>query len=91
MWSAARTLASTIISASRSRNPKRCSNSDATASTPVPEERRIHVSTYNVGDKVLHKVFGEGTVQRVDGKTVCAEYPGYGEKTVVESFLSRPK
>jgi DNA helicase-2/ATP-dependent DNA helicase PcrA len=60
-------------------------------STPVPEERTVHVSLFKVGDKVVHKVFGEGTVHKVDGKTVSAEFPGYGEKTVVESFLSRPR
>lgn len=59
-------------------------------STLVPEVKYVHVSLYKEGDKVVHKVFGEGVVQRVDGKTVCAEFPGYGEKTVVESFLTRP-
>lgn len=57
----------------------------------VPEERPIHVNKFAVGAKVLHKVFGEGTALRVEGKTVTAEFPGYGEKTVTESFLAAPR
>lgn len=57
----------------------------------VPEERAVHVNKFAVGDKVMHKVFGEGTALRVEGKTVTAEFPGYGEKTVTESFLSSPR
>ena len=60
-------------------------------STPMPVDRVAQVCLYSVGDRVVHKVFGEGEVLKVDGKTVSASFPVYGEKTVVESFLSRPK
>ncbi|MBM3463741.1 MAG: ATP-dependent DNA helicase PcrA [Armatimonadetes bacterium] len=57
-----------------------------TASVEAPKPPPV--SLYKEGMTVRHKVFGEGKVQKVDGKTVTAEFPGYGEKTVVDSFLS---
>ncbi len=42
---------------------------------------------FKPGEQVVHKVFGTGNVTKVDGKTVTAEFPGYGEKTVVDTFL----
>ncbi len=57
-------------------------------STPMPEEKPVHVCKFGVGDRVQHKVFGEGTVVKIDGKTVTASYAGIGEKAVLDSFLA---
>ena len=81
---------------SRSTTTSRSGRSTATsreayfANRPPPEPRapRVVESAFSVGQKVVHKVFGEGQVVKVEGRTVTVDFPETGEKTVVESFLT---
>ncbi|WOI52289.1 UvrD-helicase domain-containing protein [Parvularcula sp. LCG005] len=45
-------------------------------------------SPYKVGDRVFHRKFGDGTVQRNEGNKVTVHFDDDGEKKVISSFLT---
>ncbi|MHB2016477.1 MAG: ATP-dependent helicase [Candidatus Xenobia bacterium] len=44
---------------------------------------------FSSGEAVRHKVFGVGTVQKIDKGAVTVEFPGYGTKTLMANFLMK--
>lgn len=46
-------------------------------------------SRYQIGDKVLHLKFGDGTVELVEGNKLTIEFPSVGRKKVLESFIQK--
>jgi ATP-dependent DNA helicase RecQ len=44
---------------------------------------------FDKGDVVRHKTWGEGEIVRIQGDTVGAFFPGYGEKLLKASFLEK--
>jgi DNA helicase-2/ATP-dependent DNA helicase PcrA len=46
-------------------------------------------STFEAGDRVLHRKFGYGTVTAVDGNKLTIEFETAGRKRVVDSFVQK--
>jgi DNA helicase-2/ATP-dependent DNA helicase PcrA len=61
---------------------------DPTFADPLPTDEPGVV--VRAGDRVRHRRFGEGIVQRVEvrsGLTVVARFPGFGEKRILAEYL----
>jgi hypothetical protein len=58
---------------------------------PVPEASQVFnsVSTYNVGDRVVHARFGGGTVVGVDGNKLLIVFDSGQRAHVIDSFVDR--
>ena len=46
---------------------------------------------WNTGDIAVHKVFGEGTVVKVDGDIIEVVFTNFGKKTLLGSHSSLSK
>jgi DNA helicase-2/ATP-dependent DNA helicase PcrA len=44
---------------------------------------------YELGERVFHEKFGNGTVRAVDGNKLTIDFDKAGEKRVIDSFVSR--
>ena len=51
--------------------------------------RRPTGSPFDMGDVVRHQTWGEGEVVLIQGDTVGAFFPGFGEKLLKASFLEK--
>ncbi len=59
-------------------------------SLKVERSRRVVNSTgFGKGDLVRHKQWGDGEVVRINGDTIGAFFPGYGEKLLKARFLEK--
>ncbi|HYU16976.1 MAG TPA: ATP-dependent DNA helicase RecQ [Candidatus Acidoferrum sp.] len=61
-------------------------------SQPLKVERRRRRTTgspFDMGDVVRHQTWGEGEVVLIQGDTVGAFFPGFGEKLLKASFLEK--
>lgn len=59
---------------------------------PLKVERRRRRPTgspFDMGDVVRHQTWGEGEVVHIQGDTVGAFFPGFGEKLLKASFLEK--
>jgi hypothetical protein len=57
----------------------------AEVTTPTDPPTR----TYDVGDRVIHPKFGNGTVTEVDGNVLTVAFDSGGKKRIVGSFVDR--
>jgi hypothetical protein len=57
----------------------------------IKRERNVPLASHGLGkgDVVRHKHWGEGEIVRVQGETVGAFFPGFGEKLLKASFLEK--
>jgi hypothetical protein len=51
--------------------------------------RKPPASVYNIGDRVVHKKFGSGTVTDVDGDKLTIAFDSGGKKRLIDSFVDR--
>lgn len=57
--------------------------------TTFSSQKAHDLSDFKAGDKVSHKSFGSGIVQRKEGNMITVVFKSCGEKTILKGFLTK--
>jgi hypothetical protein len=79
------------IMPTKSKSSTRSARKSRRQAQPQPVVPPATEPAFNIGDRVTHHMFGDGTVEAVRDRKLRIKFETVGSKEILSSFITRPR